>query len=295
MSEYAIGVDLGGTEVKIIAVTREGKILRTERFGTSDDSAARWIAATVNQIEQIEGELGAASGVGVASPGLANSNGRSIRWMMGRLEPVMGLDWTVALKRKSVVPVLNDAHAALLGERWLGAARGSDNVAMLTLGTGVGGAVICDGRLIKGHLGRAGHFGHISLNPCESKDIVNTPGSLEDAIGECTRAQRGGGRYASTKAMVEAARAGDAFAKEIWLTSVRMLAAGIVSIINAVDPEIFILGGGIAGAAEYLLEPLREFLDEFEWRPTGTAVRVVLATLGDRAGALGAAHHAYDF
>jgi glucokinase len=240
-------------------------------------------------VATLEKELGPAGSIGVASPGLVARDGRSIAWMMGRLESVMGVDWTELLQRDKRVPVLNDAHAALLGEVWLGAARGARDTVMLTLGTGVGGAILCDGRLLKGHLGRAGHLGHLSMDPDGVKDIVNTPGSLEDAIGECTLARRTNGQYQSTKALVEAHRTGDAAAGRIWLRSVKTLAAGMASIANAVDPEVFILGGGIAGAGDALMTPLQKYLDEFEWRPTGQAVRVVLATLGDESGALGAA------
>jgi len=147
---------------------------------------------------------------------------------------------------------------------------------------------------LKGHLGRAGHLGHLSLDPNGSKDIVNTPGSLEDAIGECTLHQRAGGRFSSTKHLVEAFIRGDPQAEQIWLTSVKALAAGIASIANAVDPEVVILGGGIAKAGAALFDPLQEYLDEFEWRPTGSTVQLVTAKLGDSAGALGATKNAWE-
>lgn len=293
-SDYVIGIDLGGTNVKAVAVDREGEVLRRDRFGTGDDSAAQWMSSIRDYVADVERDLGPARGVGVGSPGLAARDGRSIQWMMGRLEAVMGLDWTKHLGRRDPVPVLNDAHAALLGEVWLGAGKGVADVVMLTLGTGVGGAIMCEGRLLKGHLGRAGHLGHISLNPDGPRSIGNTPGSLEGAIGECTLHERSGGRYASTRALVEAANQGDAEAQRIWDTSIKHLAAGMVSIANAVDPEVFILGGGIAQAGEALIRPLRKYLDEFEWRPTGMPMRIVLAALGDQAGALGAARAAWD-
>jgi glucokinase len=291
---YAIGIDLGGTNVKTVAVTAAGKILREDHFGTQDDSAARWMDATRAHVASVEQALGPASCVGVASPGLAARDERSIAWMMGRLDAVMGLDWTQHLERTKPVPVLNDAHAALVGETWLGAAAGARDVVMLTLGTGVGGAILCDVRILKGHLGRAGHLGHMSLDPNGVGDIVGAPGSIEDAIGECTLAVRGGGAYASTKDLVAAYRAGDEKAAKIWLTSVRALAAAIASIINAVDPEIVLLGGGISRANDALLNPLNKFLDQFECRPTNERVQIEFARLGDRAGALGAAKYAWE-
>jgi glucokinase len=294
MTNYVIGIDLGGTNVKAVAATPDGRIFREGAFGTVDDSAMKWADAIASYIAGIEAELGPAAGIGVASPGLAARDGRSIAWMQGRLAAVTGFDWTRHLNRKATVPVLNDAHAALLGEAWLGAAAGKRDAIMLTLGTGVGGAVLCDGHLLKGHLGRAGHLGHLSLNPDGARDIVNTPGSLEDAIGECTLQQRCDGAFSSTKRLVEAYRAGDSTARSVWLASVKSLAAGIVSIVNAVDPQVVILGGGIARAGDALLDPLREYLDQFEWRPTGQAVQIVFAALGDKAGALGAAKAALE-
>ena len=127
------------------------------------------------------------------------------------------------------------------------------------------------------------------------KDIVNTPGSLEDAVGNCTIVQRTAGRFTSTAALVAAHLAGDDEATRVWLTSVQHLAAGIVSIVNAIDPARVILGGGIAThAGEALLAPLREWMSAYEWRPRGTGVEIVLAALGDQAGAIGAAAYARE-
>jgi glucokinase len=134
----------------------------------------------------------------------------------------------------------------------------------------------------------AGHFGHVSLNPGGLADIVSTPGSLEDSIGDCTVKQRTDGRFESTTALVAAVRRGDKRASRIWLSSVEALAAAIVSLINVLDPERVILGGGITRAGATLLLPLKKFLDKFEWRPDGSKVRIVFARLGDRAGAFGA-------
>jgi glucokinase len=203
-------------------------------------------------------------------------------------------DWsgrTYSLHRTPVF-VLNDAHAALLGELWQGAAKGYSNVVLLTLGTGVGGAVLANGHLLKGHIGRAGHLGHISVNSDGAPDIVGTPGSLEEMIGNYNIAERTAGRFNSTRELVEAHLNGDAAATRIWLRSVFHLAAAIASFINAFDPEIVVIGGGIAQAGPALFEPLAEYLDRFEWRPMGVRVPVRIAALGDRAGAIGAAYHA---
>lgn len=291
---YAIGIDLGGTNIKAIAVTKTGERLFEATASTDDDRVA-WVERIRETIGRIEAEQGQPAGwIGIASPGLASPDGSHIAWMQGRLDAVQGLHWTEHLGAARFVPVLNDAHAALLGEAWKGAAAGSRNVLLLTLGTGVGGGALVDGRLLQGHIGRAGHLGHTCLNPDGPPDIVKTPGSLEDAIGECTLAARTNGRFASTEQLVQAHRNGDAEATAIWLRSVYLLACGIVSLVNVLDPEVVILGGGIAKSGSALFTPLERFLDQYEWRPTGTRVRLVPAALGEFAGAFGAAYNALN-
>jgi glucokinase len=214
--------------------------------------------------------------------------------MQGRLGEVQGLKWTEYLERNKPVPVLNDAQAALLGEVWKGSAIGAQNAILLTLGTGVGGAMMVDGRILKGHIGRAGHFGHASLDVNGANDIVNTPGSLENMIGNCTVKERSEGRFESTHDLVSAAQRGDAEAQKVWDKSVHQLGCAIVSFINIADPEVVIIGGGMATAGAALFEPLKRILDQHEWRPHGHRARLVAATLGEFAGAIGAAKNAID-
>lgn len=286
---FAIGIDVGGTNIKTVAVTDAGEVVYRSQEPT-DETAFAWAARIQEQIAQIRRQQNAREvGIGIAAPGLAAPDGRSIAWMQGRMAAVQGLDWTTYLQSEQTIPVLNDAHAALLGEAWIGAGRGSQNALMLTLGTGVGGAAMTDGHLLRGHIGRAGHLGHICLNPDAPRDIVATPGSLEDAIGDCTILQRTNGRFTSTALLLQAAQAGDAEAATIWQRGVYHLACGLTSLINALDPEVAIIGGGIAGAGDLLFLPLQKHLDQIEWRPTGTQVRLARARLGEMAGAVGVA------
>ncbi|HVV70736.1 MAG TPA: ROK family protein, partial [Verrucomicrobiae bacterium] len=156
------------------------------------------------------------------------------------------------------------------------------------------GAAIVDGNLLGGHIRRGGHLGHISLDPHGPADVTGTPGSLEDAIGDCTVRKRSHGRFESTRALVGAAERGDRMAREVWTESVRALAAGIASLINVLDPEVVLLGGGIIQAGPTLFRPLRRFLNDFEWRPAGTRVQLIPAQLGERAGSFGAAWNAMN-
>lgn len=294
--KYAIGLDIGGTGIKALAVTPGGRVLAQTTVPTGDTGKRGWRVNVRRAKDGLQGQLGQPPAwIGLAAPGLAASDQTSIAFMPGRLPGLEGLDWGNFLKVSCPVPVLNDAHAAMLGEVWRGAARGSRNVILLTLGTGVGGAAMVDGQLLRGHLGRAGHFGHISLDAHGTPDIVGTPGSLEDAIGNCTVQARSGGRFDTTHALVAAARAGDADARRVWMQSVRALAVGIVSLVNVLDPEVVVIGGGITRAKAALLRPLHRFLDEIEWRPGGRKVRVALAKLGEHAGASGAAWNSIQF
>lgn len=286
---YSLGLDLGGTNLKAACVSHAGATLLFKSLEIGPD----WKATVKNCLTEIERELNSAPmRVGVAAPGLVARNGRSIAFMPGRLPGLEGLDWTEFLNAPAPVAVFNDAHAALLGEQACGAAAGFSDVIMLTLGTGVGGAIVSGGKLLKGHLGRAGHLGHISLDPRGAPDITKTPGSLEDAIGECTLLKRSNGKFSTTRDLLEAAKNGDSQANEVWIDSIRALAAALAGFINTLDPEAVILGGGIANSGPQLFDPLEKFLDQFEWRPANHRAKILLAQLGGKAGALGAAHHA---
>lgn len=292
---YGIGVDLGGTNIKLVAVSEEGQMLERSTCETQTDSPSFWVETIRQRIKEIENnQAESARWIGLAAPGLAARDNLSIASMPGKLRGLEGLDWTDSLQTSHPVPVLNDAHAALLGEAWIGAAVGYRNAVLLTLGTGVGGALLAEGRLFKGHIGRAGHLGHISLNSDGPPDIVGTPGSLEQAIGNLTLADRSAGRFTSTRQLVEAHVNADEKATDVWLRSVYNLAAGITSIINALDPEVIIIGGGIAQAGPALFDPLERFLEKVEWRPQGHRVRIIPAALGDLAGTLGAAYYAMN-
>ena len=288
---HAIGIDLGGTNIKAALVeTASARTLATlsrpTRDGEFEGETPRFALTVREIVHEFEARAGEKLRVGLSAPGLANPDGHCIDWMPGRMHGLEKFHWSAFLERDC--RVLNDAHAALLGEVWAGAAKDTQDAFMLTLGTGVGGAIWSGGRLMKGKIGRAGHLGHITIDANAACDDFNTPGSLEDAIGNQTIGKRGEGHYATTHALLDALSAGDAHAAKVWLASVRGLAAAIASLINVLDPEVVIVGGGIAvGAGARLFEPLQQALAEFEWRPGGHQARIVSAQLGDSAGCLG--------
>jgi glucokinase len=288
--QYAIGLDIGVTNVKAAGVSPAGEVLFRQTFETHAESRD-WPARVKARLSELEQGRGSAEWLGVAAPGVARADGTAIRWMRGRLAEVQGLNWGNHLARRRV-PVVNDAQAALLGEVWQGAGRGASNAILLTLGTGVGGAAMVDGHLLRGHLGRAGHLGHICLDINAEKDICNTPGSLEKMIGNYTIAARSYGAFTSTLQIVEACRQGHSGAWRVWTASLDALACGIVSLVNVLDPQLVIIGGGIAVAGDTLFEPLRTRVKEMEWSLEGEHVQIVPAMLGEFAGAIGAARNA---
>lgn len=294
---WSIGIDLGGTAMKCVAARESGEVLIQKTQATNDrsDSLRDWVRFIRQVITEFEMETGSeATGVGVCSPGLASRDQRCISHLPGKLDGLEGFDWTDALGRKSLVPVINDAHAALLGEAWVGAAQGKKDVVLLTLGTGVGGAITSGGRLLKGAIGRAGHLGHMSLDIDGPPSICGMPGAIEVLFGNCTVSERSQGRFSSTQDLVAAHLAGDPAASGIWNRSIRALGCAIGSYINIVDPEIVVLTGGITAAGDAILKPLEAVLDEVEWRPGGHAVPIVFGTLGEWAGALGATRTALN-
>ncbi len=293
---FAIGVDLGATNIKLIAVNEVGKVLERRSDPTQETAEMRWaehIKIMISAVEASRGET--AKWIGLAAPGLAARDHRRIAFMPGRLQGLENLDWTNFLNRANPVMVLNDAHAALYGEHWLGAAAGFANAILLTLGTGVGGAILSRGELLTGTIGRAGHLGHICLDPNAPKDIVNTPGSIEMLIGDCTIRGRTKGLFDSTKQLVDAHLSGNRVATALWMKSVYALSCAIASLVNVLDPEAVIIGGGMSSAGEALFQPLQKFMDEVEWRPGGHRVKILPAQLGDWAGAFGAARFAMMF
>lgn len=283
----SIGIDIGGTNIKAIRLAADGGVLADAHRPTPmrRDELIDALQQTLTELRSQGDEP-----LGVASPGLAEPENRSIRWMRGRLESVEGLHWSDALGRPATV--LNDAHAATLGEASAGAAAGKRHVVMLTLGTGVGGGVLVDGKLLQGASGRAGHLGHVCLDYHGEADIVGTPGSLEDLVGAHTLLAASQGRYAQMTELLAGCQANDPEAIGLWNRRVRALAAGLVSLINAFDPEVVVLGGGIPNAGAWLFDELGRWMKAWEWRPLGESVPIVPAALGDRAGAIGAARFA---
>ena len=284
----AIGIDLGGTRIKGVAINEQGDILHHLYSDTNDGDGAVWKSAVANTVEELLQKIKLGTTViGISAPGLPDDENRFIACMPGRMQGLENLVWKDFLGHPAFV--MNDGVAAMMAEAGFGAAKTKKHVVMLTLGTGVGGAILIDGKPYQGSFNKAGHIGHMVISDEGDCDVTGMPGSLEECIGNCTIEKRSQGKFSSTKELLDAFHQGDEFAREVWLKSVRQLAIGLASITNILSPQAIVLGGGITEAGKDLFEPLEEYMEQYEWRAGGNKVEIVKAVYGDLAGAIGAA------
>lgn len=289
----AIGIDLGGTRIKAVVIDAEGNLLEQLYQPTNDGDDMVWKNSVAKAVNDLKKEINKQDIViGISAPGLPDENNKAIAFMPGRLQGLENFIWTNFLQQRTWV--LNDGVAAMVAEAKFGAAKNKKNAVMLTLGTGVGGAIMIDGKPYQGAFNKAGHFGHMVINDEGDCDVTGMPGSLEESIGNVTVEKRSGGKFTSTHMMLDAYRNGDEVAKEVWLRSVKKLAIGLASVTNILSPEIIVLGGGITQCDKDLFEPLKEYISNYEWRAGGNGVEIVKAEFGDMAGAIGAACFALE-
>lgn len=287
-----IGVDLGGTSIRVAVVDASGSIVSRVERPTPVGSEPDLLAA-------LEGAIGEVFTAGVAAIGVAvpsridRARGRAVS---STNVPLDDLDLRDIVARRFGRPaqIENDATAAAIGEWQLGAGRGSRNLVMLTLGTGIGGGLILDGRPYRGTSGAAGEIGHIVVDldgpPCQG--TCNGRGHLEGlASGTAAAALARDlfGPDADAHTLVDAAEGGNRDAIAALERIGRYLGAGIASLVNLLEPELVVVGGGFAAAGELLLGPARAVLARDGVTPSRDTVRVVLAALGVDAGLVGAA------
>jgi glucokinase len=286
-----IGVDLGGTKVLAGAVDRDGDVAayarRTVR-GLGRDGVLETIADAVREA----GAGRSAAGVAIGIPGFLDPADGSVRRCVHL--PIEGLRIGDDLAELLELPVVvdNDANCAALAEARLGAGRGHRVVVLLTVGTGIGGAVVVDGELFRGATGAAGELGHMTVEldgpvcTCGSRGCLETVASGPALVAAAIRHGWSGEESLSGALVTELALAGDAIALAAAAQVGRALGAGIASLVNAFDPDVVVIGGGVLGLGELLLEPAR---GEARARAlAGDRVHVVGAALGENAGMVGA-------
>jgi glucokinase len=295
---HAIGVDLGGTKILAGVVTREGEVLRRhERMTTLDSQDALVAELEIAIGEVLDDEVGAI-GLGVPGP-LDLSRGRT--YDMVNL-PFHDFPLRDHMHEKFSLPVGldNDANAAAVAEWRVGAGRGVDDLVMLTLGTGLGGGVISNGRPFRGARGAGVELGHTVIvhdgRPCQGR--CSGRGHLEPyvtGLAATRAAQDAFGPAADAHRLVRLANEGDVQAREILADIGRHLGSAMGSFANIFEPALIVLGGGFGVAAwEHIVGPAEEVMKREALRPMRDEVRVVRAELGTTAGLIGAAFVGFE-
>lgn len=301
---YNIGIDFGGTNIKIGLVSEKGRVIAKRELSThSYKKRGEIIAAicdSVNNLICAEGiqkkDIG---GLGVGVPGLVNVE-RGYVYDLVNVRDWRGVPLKTLLEKRLKIKtcVDNDANAMAMGELYYGALKGVRNGACITLGTGVGGGIIIDGRLYRGSYFAAGEVGHVTINEEGLRCGCGNRGCLEAYVGNRSLIfKRAGSKYSemTPKLLSEAARKGDKIAKKIWKEVGKHLGVVIASLINILDLETIVIGGGISNAGELLLDPAREEVNRrISYRPY-RRFKIVRTALGSvDAGIIGAASLAYE-
>lgn len=311
-----VGVDIGGTKVAAGVVTPSGRVLARVRTETPERSKSP--AVVEDTIVSVVEELRSAHpvrAVGVGAAGFVDQHRANVLFaphLSWREEPLRE-----SLSSRLGLPVVveNDANAAAWAEVSAGAAQGVDDVVVVNLGTGIGGAIVLNGRLYRGRYGLAGEFGHMTVVPgghrCEcgnrgcweqyasgnaltreARELVAAESPVARALHQ---AVAGDARRITGPLVSELARKGDRACTELMREAGQWLGAGLANLAAAFDPELFVIGGGVSEAGDLLLGPARE---AFERGLTGRGyrpeARVVAAALGNEAGLVGAAALARD-
>jgi len=294
-----VGLDVGGTHLRAALVGADGLVGPVLRGRSVTDDATVLVGDVLRQLVELEQGPGGDLPVGLGVAGLVDRDG-SLRYgpNVGLRDAPLGRLLGTALGRS--VRVVNDASAAVVGEHRVGAARGHDDVVMLTLGTGVGGGAIVAGRLLEGAHGMAGELGHLVIVEGGRDAPSGIEGTVEayvsgTAIAREARAAveagAAGARAVDAPQVVAAARAGEAWAHELLATVGRRLGITIASVVAVLDPAIVVVGGGAGeAAAPWLLPAARDaFAAHLMGAAHRPAVGIVPAELGDDAGVIGAA------
>jgi glucokinase len=286
--ERAIGVDVGGTKILAGHVSRDGTIGRTRAVPSPNGSEEELLAALDEVVEGLLEDGVAAVGYGVPS-NLDRRTGRALRAVN---LPIDDVDFVGRGRERFGLPVgvENDANAAALAEWRLGAGRGTTNLVMLTLGTGVGGGLVLDDRLYRGWA----ELGHVVVQaggpPCPGN--CHGRGHLE-AVATGIAADRAAvelwGEGADARLLVAAAQDGDEPATAALAAIGELLGAAVGSFVNMFDPDLVVVGGGFGAAAgELVLEPARAAASREALAPADARIRIVQAQLGEDAGLIGA-------
>ncbi|WP_068784468.1 ROK family glucokinase [Paenibacillus phocaensis] len=304
-----IGVDLGGTAVKVGICNEEGQLLHTYEGPTEVDKGADTIVANIEKyvrrvVEESPFAWEQVAGVGAGVAGFTN-----VREGIIILAPNVGLkDFPIReiLEQRLGKPIKidNDANVAALGEAWGGAGKGIDNCVCYTLGTGVGGGIIINGKIYQGFSGMAGELGHMSVVPdleaigcgCGQMGCLETVSSAtgiirmaKDAVARGDRTSLSHVENIMAKDVFDAAKAGDEAAIRIVNRAAFYLGKSMAAVAVVLNPQLFIVGGGVSKAGDILFNEVRSVFSKLTPEPVQRGMQIIPATLGNDAGMVGAA------
>jgi|SRR5690348_14051826 glucokinase len=298
MAEYSIGLDLGGTNLRAAAINREGKILEKISTGANPEKGREHLlgqmAAAIDDLRSRWGNDHLA-GIGLGIPGFILLKEGVIR-NSNNLECLEDFPFRDEMERRLHTRVIleNDANAAALGEKWMGAGRDVDDLVLFTLGTGIGGGIISGGKVLHGYLGMAGELGHLTVVPnglpcgCGNRGCLEKHASAT-AISAMARIMHLGDDLSSAD-VYELAAKGNEHARTVFRAMGEALGIGLAMMVNTFNFPLYLLSGGVLAAWDLFAPPM---LDEmrrrsFTFRTTDT--RVEKAILGNEAGLYGAAY-----
>ncbi|MFC7497589.1 MULTISPECIES: ROK family protein [unclassified Nocardioides] len=289
-----IGVDIGGTKVLATAVSRSGRVLRTARRTTPGRRVEASLVedALTEAVHEIAG-VRRISAIGIAAAGFVDAQGEKVRFAPHLPWRDEGVRARLAERWSAPVVLDNDANCAARAELTYGAVGEAANAIVVTLGTGIGGAVVLDGDVFRGHNGMAGEYGHMQVVPDGRSCECGGTGCWEQysSGNALARFMREKGVEDLTGAdITAAAQAGDPVALAAYTEVGSWLGVGLANVVAAFDPEIVVVGGGVSAAGDLLLEPARRALRASLVGADHRAIPpVVRAALGPEAGAIGAA------
>ncbi len=309
MKKYYIGVDVGGTSAKFGLYAEQGSEGNVEQKWsvptTGKDASDVLLGKLADSIKEkcveYNIDMSQVAGVGIGIPGPVDDKGVVLNCANLNFGIVPVKDIMKKLTGVDNVAVGNDANVAALGEMWKGGARGYTDIVMVTLGTGVGGGIVVDGKIHVGSAGAAAEIGHITVEPNETESCgCGCHGCLEQyasATGVVRLAKKeindhpesvlfSKGDSLSAKDIFDAAKSGDEYACKIVERSVRYLGIALSNIASVCDPQLFLIGGGVAAAGNIIIEGAKKYYDEYSLKALKNK-EIVLAELGNDAGMLG--------
>ena len=302
MAEYSIGIDLGGTNLRAAAIDRSGKMLR-KIAGSTDLSAGREavVADMVASIRNLREQCGAAAtlaGVGVGTPGFIIME-KGVITGSPNMPGFDNFPIRDEIERQLGAPVVleNDANAAALGEKWMGAGRDYNDLVLLTLGTGIGGGIISGGKVLHGFVGMAGELGHTTVSPTGNPCGCGNQGCLEkhaSATAVVAMARMMGlGDHLTSETIYKLAVDGNEKAQAVFTVMGQALGTALATLVNIFNFPLYLLSGGMLPAWDLFAPAMMDEIRRRSYVFRNTPTRIDKATLGNEAGLYGAAYLPY--